>query len=111
MGADRAERVAAELLALAELELELVTAGRATDLADLHDRRDAALAQLPGELAPGTRDTLRLALGVQRQAAVTLAGALAEGGRELASLDRGRTAARGYTPAGLDPRRVLDRTA
>ena len=110
MGADRAERVAAELLALAELELELVTAGRATDLADLHDRRDAALAQLPGELAPGTRDTLRLALGVQRQAAVTLAGALAEGGRERLAGPRPHRRPRLHA-AGLDPRRVLDRTA
>lgn len=111
MGADRAERVAAELLQLAALELELVGAGRGHELADLHDRRDAAIARLPEELPGDTVATLRLALGVQRQAAVALAGALAEHGRELNAVDRGRTAARGYTPAGLDPRRVLDRTA
>jgi hypothetical protein len=106
-----ADHLVAELLAVAELELELVTAGRGDELAEVHDRRDAAIAQLPAELPAAEQDTLRLALGIQRQAAVALAGALAEHGRELAAVGRGRTAARGYTPAGLDPRRVLDRTA
>ncbi|WP_259313398.1 hypothetical protein [Capillimicrobium parvum] len=104
-------RVAAELLHLAELELELVTAGRGDELSDVHDRRDAAIAQLPDELAAPAQATLRLALGIQREAAVALAAALADHGREVAAAARGRTAARGYTPAGLDRRRVLDRTA
>jgi len=117
MGTDRPERVdgagavAAELLELAELELALVTAGRGDDLADVHDRRDAAAARLPEELPADALATLRLALGVQRQAVVALAAALDDRGRELAAVDRGRTAARGYVPAGRDPRRVLDRTA
>lgn len=98
-------------MAIAELELELVTAGRGDELEEVQDRRDAAIAQLPEQLSAPAQDALRLALGLQRQAAVALAVALAEHGRELATVGRGRTAARGYTPAGLDPRRVLDRTA
>lgn len=111
MGPDRPERLTADLVALAELELALVGAGRPDELAAIHDRRDTVIAQLPEELPAPAQDALRLALGLQRQAAVALAAALAEGGRELAAVGRGRAAARGYAPAGLDPRRILDRTA
>jgi hypothetical protein len=111
MGADRAERVAALVLALAEEEHELVLAGREDELADLDARRRAALEQLPAELSEPARTTLRHALGVQHQVTAALRDGLDRVGGELALARRGRSAAVGYAPAGVDPRRVLDRTA
>lgn len=111
MGADRAERVAARVLALAEEEHQLVLGGRADELEELHERRVVAMAELSPELSEQARATLRHALGVQRQVTITLERALAVAGHELGQVRHGRTAAAGYAPAGLDPRRVLDRTA
>lgn len=105
-GADAAQRV----LALAEEEHALVHAGRVEDLADLHERRTAAMAKLPGGLSDEARDALRHALALQRQIDQALRQAMAATGRELAGVRARRTAARGYAPAGLERRR-LDRTA
>jgi hypothetical protein len=111
MGRDRAERVAALVLALAEEEHELVRAGRDDELAELDARRVAAVADLPDELSEQARATLRHALGVQHQVTAALRDGLAAVGAELGVVRHGRSAAAGYAPAGLDPRRVLDRTA
>lgn len=102
---------AAEILALAEEERQLVHEGRADDLPALHDRRDAAMARLPAELSPDARAALAHALALQRQITTSLAAALTATRTELGQIAHGRTAARGYTPAGLDPRRTLDRVA
>lgn len=111
MGADRAEHVAARVLALAEEEHQLVLGGRADELAELDERRAAAMSELPAELSEPAAATLRHALGVQRQVTIALGEGLAEAGRELGRVRHGQTAAAGYAPAGVDPRRVLDRRA
>jgi hypothetical protein len=111
MDADRAQRLAAELRELAEREHEFVVAGRVDELDELQTRRDVVLAELPDQLSEPARDTLRHALAVQERVSVALREAMDATARELATTVRGRTAANGYAPAGLDPRRVLDRTA
>lgn len=103
--------VARRIVALAEEERELVHAGRAEDLGHLHDRRAAAMAELPERLSDEARTALRHALALQQQISVALRDALAATGAELGRVAHGRTAARGYAPAGVDPRRTLDRTA
>lgn len=103
--------VAQEILSLAQEERELVHSGRAEDLDALHERRAAAMAQLPADLSEPARGALSHALALQEQISVALRDALGEIGAELGQVARGRTAARGYAPAGLDPRRTLDRSA
>ncbi|HEY8583884.1 MAG TPA: hypothetical protein VIL49_13085 [Capillimicrobium sp.] len=99
------------VLALAEEERELVHAGRAEDLDDLHARRQAAMAELPPVLSEEARSALTHALALQRQIGVALRDALAQIGTELGQVGRGRTAAQGYAPADVDISRSLDRTA
>ena len=103
--------VAQEILALAHEEHELIHSGRAEDLDALHERRAAAMKRLPAELSEPARGALSHALALQQQISAALRDALAEVGAELGQVARGRTAARGYAPAGLDPRRTLDRSA
>jgi hypothetical protein len=107
------DRLSAQLLELAEREHELVAAGRADELRELHAERGEALDLLAPRmrLSGHARATLRHAVAVQQRTAATLAGGLDELGRELGRTARGAAAARGYTPAGRPPRRVLDRTA
>jgi hypothetical protein len=111
VGPDRADRVAGRLLELAEVEHRLVLDGRADELDELHAQRASAMAELPAELSEPARATLRHALALQRQVSVALGQALGRAGRELGQVRHGRTAAAGYAPAGVDPRRVLDRSA
>jgi hypothetical protein len=84
------------LIALAEEELGLLAAGRVDELADLHDRRDAALAALPAQLGEADRATLAHARMLQEQVTVLLQKAVAQAAADLARLDRGQTAIRGY---------------
>jgi hypothetical protein len=105
------EDAALRVLALAEEEHALVRDDRVDELDGLHVRRAAAMAALPESLSEEARGALRHALALQRQITETLREALALTGGELNQVARGRTAARGYAPAGLDPRRTLDRTA
>lgn len=104
-------KAAETLVALAELERQLVHEGRLDELEALHERRAAAMARLPDELPDEARAALTHALAVQRQVSDALREALAGTRAELGQVVHGRTAARGYAPAGLDPRRTLDRVA
>lgn len=106
-GTDLARRI----VALAQEERELVHAGRAEDLEHLHQRRHAAMAELPEHLSEEALSALRHALALQQQISTSLRDALATTGAELGRVAHGRSAARGYAPAGIDPRRTLDRTA
>jgi hypothetical protein len=84
------------LIALAEEELGLLAAGRVDELADLHDRRDATLAALPARLDDTDREALGQARALQEQITVLLRKAVAQAAADLARLDRGQTAVRGY---------------
>ena len=90
-------RDAAQQLAdLAEDELGLVATGRYDELAALHERRDAALAALPDQPSDDERELLARAHQVQVQVAALLERALGETAVEVARLDRGQAAIRGY---------------
>ena len=102
---------AERILALAEEEHRLLHEGRVDELDALHERREAAMRELPETLPAPARDALTHALALQRQVPATLGQGLAATAAELGRLGHGRTAARGYAPAGLDPRRTLDRVA
>jgi hypothetical protein len=91
---------AAQRLAdLAEEELGLVATGRIDELVLLHERRDAALAALPAQPTDAERQILLAAHHVQVQVAALLERSLAETSLEVAKLDRGQTAIRGYASA------------
>lgn len=107
---DDGTAAARAVLALAEEERELLHSGRSDELDGLHERRSEAMAQLPSVLSEEARGALTHALALQRQIGVALRDALAATGAELGQVARGRTAARGYAPAELDPRRTLDRS-
>jgi len=87
---------AQQLVALAEEELALLAAGRVDALAELQERRDAALAALPADLAPSDRSVVARAHQLQVQVAALLERALAETAADLGRLDRGHAAVRGY---------------
>jgi hypothetical protein len=84
------------LVALAEEELGLLAAGRVEELSDLHDRREAVLAGLPAQLDEADRAALGQAHALQQQVNALLKQALAQAAADLAKLDRGQTAVRGY---------------
>ena len=84
------------LVALAEEELGLLAAGRIDELSDLYDRRDAVLAALPAQLDETDAAALGQAYALQQQVNVLLKQAVDQAAAELAKLNRGQTAVRGY---------------
>jgi hypothetical protein len=111
MSADPGADTARTLLALAHEELELVENGRHEELEGIDVRRQRALAQLPAQLSPDARAVLTETVEAQREVAAALTIGLARVREELGRVSHGRTAMAGYTPAGLDARPVLDRSA
>jgi hypothetical protein len=99
----------AELAALAERELELVSAGAYDGLPALQAERDALVASLPESPPAAARDSLERAARLQQQVSAALSAAIGDVGGEIERVGRGRTAVRGYAPPG-EPRRLLDRT-
>jgi hypothetical protein len=95
---------AQQLVELAQEELGLVVAGRFTDLADVHARRDRALADLPpGGPDADARPLLEYALALQTQVGAILDRAQGETTAELIRLARGRRAASGYAASAGHP--------
>jgi hypothetical protein len=95
-----------ELLAeLARRERGVVDAGRWDELLDLQAERRCAIALLTEPPPPGARALLEEAHARARETEVALGRALADTGRQLAALRRGRRAVvaygRGRLP-GLD---------
>jgi hypothetical protein len=111
LGTDGGEATARRLLALASEELELVRDGDASDLAALHERRDAVMASLPSILSPAAREILEQAVLVQGEVSELLTHSMGVLRGELGLVARGRTLARGYTPVRTPSRALLDRTA
>ena len=90
-----------ELVALAEREYELAQSGRWDEVAGLSGerlRRSLALGQAPASALPQLERLAR----VQSQIDVALQLAHAAAAQELAGVQRGRAAVRGYG-AGLAP--------
>jgi hypothetical protein len=86
------------LAALAERELELVSAGRFDRLPELHDRRDALVAALPPVPPSSARAALERTAALQERVTAALAGRRDELSHDLRRLTHGRSAVRGYAP-------------
>jgi hypothetical protein len=84
------------LAALAEEELDLIAAGRTEALAELQERRAAALAALPAQLTAPEREVLTRVHALQEQVSALLQLAVSETAAQLARLDRGSAALKGY---------------
>ncbi|HEX6458466.1 MAG TPA: hypothetical protein VF032_06085 [Thermoleophilaceae bacterium] len=102
--ADPYERI----LELGELELELVQGQRWEELAQLGEERERLIESLP-PLAPETaRGALERAAELQQKVSLELTRALALAREGISRADRGRRAAAGYAPPGLDRRKLVD---
>ena len=90
------------LVELAETEHRLAADGPAEDLAGVQDGLAAAISELPEVLDGEQRARLAEAYALREQTIALLRAARDEAAAEVAKLDRGRAAVRGYTPAGMD---------
>jgi hypothetical protein len=96
------------LAELAQRELELVSAGAIEAPPELHARRQALVAALPGTPPPAARAALERAAALQAQITAILDDRMQQTGAALRKLTRGRTAVRGYAPAD-ERQKLVDR--
>ena len=89
------------LLELAEIEHTMVAEHRFEELAPVHDERDRLLAALPPQVPVRQEPVFARIQALLHQTTALAAAARVELAAELARLDRGRDAVRGYAPAGL----------
>jgi hypothetical protein len=88
------------LAELAERELELVSAGAIEALPELRARRSALVATLPSTPPAAARPALERTAALQARVTRVLEERVQAVGAELRKLSHGRTAMRGYAPAG-----------
>lgn len=89
------------LVELAEEEHRLAAAGAAEELAAVQDGLGEALSALPEILTAEQRARLAEAYALREQTIALLRSARDRAAAEIAKLDHGRTAVRGYAPAGM----------
>jgi hypothetical protein len=89
------------LVELANAEHRLVAAGEADELAAVQDDMAQALAELPDFLDADSRARLAEAYALRERTITLLRSARDEAAAEVAKLDQGRSAVRGYAPAGM----------
>jgi hypothetical protein len=95
------------IVALGELELELIRDGRWEELAELGSEREHLIANLP-PLAPQTaRGPLEKAAELQQRVSAELARSIALAREGLGRVDRSRRAAAGYAPP-VERRKLID---
>jgi hypothetical protein len=101
----------AELVRIAERELELVHAGEFEEAQALQAERAELVARLPAVPPPGALPLLEAAAGLQAQTAAALERDMAQAASELHSVRRGRHAVQAYTPAADEGEgRLVDST-
>jgi hypothetical protein len=88
----------AELVELAERELELVHVGELELAERLQARRAAVVAELPATPPAEARPLLEAAAEIQRKTEAALQRDIAQAAAELSSIRRGRHAVQAYTP-------------
>jgi hypothetical protein len=93
----------AALAGLAREELALVTDGRYDELAALHARREAILAQLPASAPADALEHVREAARLQGLVTVALREARDATGAELARLRHTRRGVQGYAAGATTP--------
>jgi hypothetical protein len=96
------------IVALGELEIELIQAGRWEELAELGAEREQLIADLP-PLPPQTaRGPLEKAAELQQRVSAELARSIALAREGLGRVDRSRRAAAGYAPPPAQRRKLVD---
>ena len=96
------------LVALAAEEHRLAAAGVSEGLAEVQEELGDALAALPTILDDVDRAALSDAFALRQQTIELLRMARDEAAAQVAKLDNGRAAMRGYAPAGVAPGRSVD---
>jgi len=104
-------RAHAQLVVLAEQQLELAVAGRWDELAAAMEDWGRAAASLPAVPPEEARGSLTRLVDVHGQLSGRLAAGRAETADELRALQRGRGAVRGYQAAALAPGGQIDGAA
>jgi len=100
-GRDGVSDALRRLLALTQSEHLLAANGPAEDLAGVQDELAVALSELPPALDAGDHALLVQAFQLRERTIELLRAARDEAASEVAKLDHGRSAVRGYTPAGM----------
>jgi hypothetical protein len=100
----------AELVALAERELELVRADRLDELDPLRARRSELASALPAAPPPEALPLLEQAAALQAQVESALERDMAYVAAELQCVRRGRHAVQAYTPGSGADSRLVDST-
>ena len=101
----------AQLVDLAERQLELADAGSWDELAAAMEQWGRTAAALPAVAAPDAREPLTRLAELHDQLRARLATGRADTARELGALHRGRGAVRGYQAAALVPGGQVDGAA
>lgn len=99
-----------QLATLAELELDAARGGRLEEVSALQERRAVHVKLMPSRPPAEARAALERAAALQRETTVVLATSAREAVESLRRVDRGRAAARCYTPGGAGPAPTLDRS-
>jgi hypothetical protein len=99
-----------DLAVLADRELGLVRAGRWEEARALADERDALAPGMPSP-RPEDRAALELLVALQEQLVVECTLARDAAAREMAALNRGRGAVRGYASTTAPPAARVDGAA
>ena len=100
----------AELVALAERELELVQADRLEELGPVHARRAELISALPAAAPAEALSLLEQAADLQARTESVLEREMAHAAAELQSVRRGRHAVQAYTPGSGADSRLVDST-
>jgi hypothetical protein len=98
------------LVELAAEEHRLAAEGTGDGLAEVQDGLEAALADLPSSLGAEEREHLRHTFALRERTIELLRAARDEAAADVARLGQGRTAVRGYSPAGHGARPTVDAT-
>lgn len=99
------------LVVLAEAICTHIHADRTDELAQTQEEFGQRLAELHGPAPAAAEPLLRRAFELHLEATRALETRRAEILAELGDVRRGRTAAAGYRPAGLEPAKSVDRAA
>jgi hypothetical protein len=98
----------ARLIELAEAEHVCAAEVRADELAPVQEALAAELATLPQDLDEGEHAVLVAVHALREQTIELLRIARDDAAAQVAKLGHGRTAMRGYAPAGAEPGRSVD---
>jgi 5,10-methylenetetrahydrofolate reductase len=100
----------AELVELAELELELVQSGQLDELPSIHVRRTELVSSLPEQAPAEAQPSLEAAAAIQAKTEAALERVITQMAAELQAIRRGRHAVQAYTPGSGAESHLVDST-